>query len=293
MIARGVRYGGRNALRRHDVHDRPDDAAGRFRARGRGARPPLDLHPRAHAHPRVAAHSAADGRRRARRGVQAHARPVRRAGDRRHGDRARPGRAPGSAWSRNASRSSPRRPSRPGRPLGRPLRLRHRLRLERRRDRAPRRDDAGAARRRPRAHARDAQLWREDAGGVPRQVRGPRAVVVMAEARAPARCRGPARAHRWCRGARRCSLTSRSTRTVGSRSVGGGSAPRCPSCTRRARPSAAIRRRFASCRSGRSRMPASSSTTRRSGSTRSSCACRRATPTRVLPLLDQYAELTR
>ena len=41
---------------------------------------------------------------------------------------------------------------------------------------------------------------------------------------------------------RRCSRTSPSTRTVGSRSAAAGSAPRCPSCTRRARPSAAIPR---------------------------------------------------
>ena len=60
------------------VTDQTMDAR-RAGAGGRGARLRLALPPRAHAHPDEPAHAAADRRRRARRGVQAHARSARRA----------------------------------------------------------------------------------------------------------------------------------------------------------------------------------------------------------------------
>ena len=182
MFPRGVRYGDRNALRRHHVHDGSDHAPGRFRAGRRGPWPAFDLPPRAHPHPGFAPHSPADRERRARRGVQAHTGSVRGPGDRRRGHGARPAR----------HGHLPRRPARAdrhrqgggdaGSALGRSLRLRHRLRLERGRARASRRDDAGAPRRRARSHARDAAALARRASRVPRQVRGARAVMVVAEA---------------------------------------------------------------------------------------------------------------
>src|SRR5262249_39261594 len=147
---------GSDAVRRDDVLDGPGDASGRPGSRRRGTRLRVDVRPGAHAHPDQSADAAADGRCRVARLLQARLRPVRRAHEGRGRHRASPGR----------DRHLSRRPARPDRhreiggeprpSLGRPVRLRDRIRVERGRGRGSRRRDAAPPGRRSRARARDA-----------------------------------------------------------------------------------------------------------------------------------------
>ena len=172
--------------------------------------------------------------------------------------------------------------------VGRALRVRHRVRLERRRDRAPRRRHEAPARRRPRAHARDEGAVARRRRVVRRRVRAPRAVVVVAEARAPGRSADP---HRRRARAEAVRARGRVRRRVDPDRRRRACAPRSPSSDARAKRAAATRRRCASCRSARSPTRASSSTTRRSASKRSCCGSPGGTRDRVLPRLDRLAEL--
>ena len=139
-----------------------------------------------------------------------------------------------------------------------------------------------------RARARDAGAVEQRRRLVRRQVRADPADVVVAEAGA---ARRPAGADRRRARARSCSRTSPSTPTAGSRSAARASAPRCPTCTARAKRPVVIRRRCRSCRSARFPTRASSSTTSRSVSPRSCCGCPSGGADRVLPILDEYAPL--
>ena len=189
------------------------------RACGRGARAALAVRARAHAHPDQPAHAAADGRRRAARRVQAHARSVRRAGDGGGGVTERL--VVGTGICLVAQREpivTAKAVATLDQLLGRPVRARHRLRLERRRDRRPRRRRCrSGAPSRASTCSRCGALWANDVGVVRRRVRA-------ASRRSwswpkPVQRRRAAGADRRRRRARSCSRTSPSTPTAGSRSV--------------------------------------------------------------------------
>ena len=194
------------------------------------------------------------------------------------GDRADPPRhrdLPGRAARADRHRQG-RRDARP--PLGRPVRARHRLRLERRRDREPRRRRAATAATVAREHMLAMQaLWTDDVASFDGELRAARAVVVVAQARA-------------ARAGRRCSSAARAGPKLfahiaeyadGWIPIGGAgiraALPDLHARVRGGRPrsgDAADR-----ARSARSPTRASSTTTRRSASTRSCCASRARRPT--------------
>ena len=96
----------RRAVRGHDVRDRPDDRHGRVRARRRGPRlVRRSTSPSTRTSRRVARTPPPTGDAELARGVQAHARSVRRARDGGRGHRATRRRHRASASSRSASRS--------------------------------------------------------------------------------------------------------------------------------------------------------------------------------------------
>ncbi len=176
------------------------------------------------------------------------------------------------------------------RAVGRPLRVRRRLRLERgRRSRVTASTCSDPARHRARARARDAALWRDDVGEFHGELRRPRAVVVVAEA---GDARWPTGAHRW----RGRPEAVRARRRVRRRLDPD---RRAPACATRSRTCSARAKRadrdpqtlrivpFGTVPDARAR----SSTTRRSGSPRSCCASRAALATRCWRRLDRYAEL--
>ena len=243
MIARGVRYGDRNALRRNHVHDRPDDAArtispARSRPAGciRSTSPSTrtsrcrGVLPRRRATPSSPRSTSA-------RSTRSWRSPAAATVTERVllGTGICLGRATRADRHRQGGRDA-------GSALGRSLRLRHRLRVERRRARAPRRRRCrSGATSSASTCSRCAQLWREDEA----EYHG-KYVELAPSWSWPKPARTPASPARPCSSAarpgRRCSPTSPSTRTAGSRSAAAGSAPRSPSCTRRARRSGATRR---------------------------------------------------
>ena len=223
--------------------------AGRPRPRGRGARAPLALPPGAHPHPGLPAHTAAHRRRRAARGVQADARPVRRAGRGGHGHGARPARhrhRPGrpAGADRHGQGGRHARPA-----LGRAVRARHRVRVERGRDRAPRHhDEASGVTSRASTCSPCARSGPRTKPSSTASTSTSSPVVVVAQA-GDRRASG---AHRRRGRSEDVRRTSPSTPTAGSRSAAPASGPRSPSCTRPASRSGATRRRCASFRSARS-----------------------------------------
>ena len=253
-----------HALRGHDVRHRPSMDVVELARRGRGARLRLAVHAE-HTHiPVEPTHAAAHRRRRAGRGVQAHARPVRRArGGRAATDAS--GSAPASRWSPSASRSSRPRPS----PTLDQLsggRFVFGIGFGWNEDEL---ENHGVAmkrppRRRPRARARDAGAVDRRRRRLPRRARQRRARLVVAQAGAAA---ASADADRRRGRARSCSPTSPSTPTAGSRSAAPASPRPCRDLRAVVEEAGRDPSTLGSCRSARSPTRASSTTSPRSVST--------------------------
>ena len=270
----------RRAVRGHDVRDRPVDRTVEL-ARAAEERGFDSLWVPEHTHiPTSRRTPPPTGDDELRRGVQAHARPVRRA-------RPRPPRSPSGSLGTGHLPRRAARPDRHGeggrdaRPrVGRPVRARHRLRLERGRDRATTASTCRPRRGRPRARARDAGAVGGGGRRVRRRARRLRAVVVVAEAGAARRPAGAASA------APPGPKLFAHIAEYGDGWIpigGAGVRDALPDAARACERPAATRRRCASSRSAPCPTPGSSSTTRSSASARSCCASRAATATPCSP----------